>query len=122
MTIYILLECTGGYEDYYESIVSAYTSLSSAEKKKRELENIALSHEDKFHECCGCEHAFYSSYNPIKYDEALNTAFMLKCFKPHKYEEIDTDGDNKEFIFECKNQIYFYEKPHYKIQEVEVEE
>lgn len=122
MTIYILLECTGAYEDYYENILSAHPSLVSAENKKLQLEKIALSHEESYYKCCDCKHAFFSSYNPVKFDETLSSARQTSCFKPHRYEEVDSDSDNKEFICECKNQIYFYEKPHYRIQEVEVEE
>ena len=106
---YLLYECSGEYEDYYERIVYASLERELVENKKHELELLEKEKIKQYEKClmCPSEHLTKRKLNNHKHevDEYCN--------------EFEPECDGNECW--CNNMRSYYDECTYRIKEVKLE-
>ena len=111
MTIYLVKECSGEYEDYHESIVYCTNNQTKAKNKKTELEQKEKQRVEQSKECQRC---CVEDFKMEEYDQ-IKAVVELCCdkFKIRTYDD-GTCG--------CENYFYLWDESTFRIVELECEE
>lgn len=111
MTIYLVKECSGQYEDYSEYIRYCTSNKAKAKNKKTELEQQHKLQVEQSKKCWGCE---ADCFNKKDYDKIKE---MVKSHCNIFKIEIYDDGS-----YGCENCYHLWNESTFEIVEMECEE
>lgn len=112
MTVYLLKNCSGSYEDYTETIVYCSTNKDKVQLKKLELEKQQELDLKQSEKCIYCEADVFHKDKCACVKDFVNP----NC---DNFEmQIDNDGD----VCYCKNYVCLSDESTFIIEEIECEE
>ena len=114
MTIYLVQESSGCYEDYYTSIIKAFFDIDKAENYKATCEKEINNKIERANKCENC--SFYRNQEFVKNSEL----FIEKATKFCSDADFRID-DNNEIYLECHYFDWDLDSTHYEIIPIEVE-
>lgn len=111
--VYLLIECSGEYEDYIEYPLKAFTSFEKANKAKEDYErkNQMAAKQARLCYSCPLSLNIYDSEEKFLKDKAL-----CRCSSASSAYFVPEEG------VVCPDEAWSYESCYYKITPVELEE
>lgn len=117
--VYMIIECSGEYEDYHERCVAAYFQKEKAWVKRDELEGIAEQRREQCVKCDNCHNRYlYSINNEDEFERFLESPPSGYC------DYLKNIEWNEEWeLVTCDNSCRcWYDNVTYRIDTLEVEE
>jgi phage terminase large subunit-like protein len=111
MTIYLVKEYSGQYEDYHEYIRYCTSNKIKAENKKAELEQAYEIEMKQAKKCSHCEAVWFDKKDYDEIKEKMKT--YCNMFKVENY-----DDD----VYDCESWCSLFDESTFKIVEMECEE